>query len=254
MAVAHWEVHGFPKWKWIEGDFHGTRKVRVAWANAMSLILEIDASPSWPYTSTGPSSALAREVTCEPLPARITPDGGNSALATYEWALLTIRYSTVGPQISGSILVEEEYRPSSMGHLVKRSNLFWADGTPLDTEDAFSREVFTMDYIVRFHQLTAIPSWIYSRIGTVNAGDVTSYHLGKTFGAETLRFIPPHLTITSGFALLTRYNLTLTYQHNPFGWNTAWRNDGGVGGQGGYENVYLSDGTRALSYPLVSYA
>jgi len=140
MAVSYGEVHGYPKSRWVRGEFFGTRKLRCAWADRADLLEELDGD-TWPYadgpyadeSDGGNSYAIAREAFIEPLPAQLTADGN---MASYEYAIVTVKYSTVGPQLHSTNWIEENLDTTVITQRIDYRGLAWGDGTDLTSLEA----------------------------------------------------------------------------------------------------------------------
>lgn len=248
ITVNHYERHGWPRYRWREGQFEGERQLRVAWGDVDAFLQQLDTYPNnvWPYPG-GTDYALARAVGVRPLMARIT---NSASLASYEWAIVTVQYWSDGPQFYGGVMIEERISPAGKHVPVNWQGLSWTSnsGTALTSEDAFSKGIYTFDYVILFKQVLSVPAWVLSRFDCVNANNVASYRLGMTFAPETLLYKAPVISSSSGLGLLTKYDVVLTYGINPQGWNKQWR-----AATSSYDSVYITGGSQYLNHPAVTF-
>ena len=231
MAVTYRTLDGYPTGRWVRGDFFGTTKLTCAWGDAGTLLTEIDASPAWPYTAIGPSGAVAYDAEIEPFAVQ-TAEG--TATSNYNRALVTVKYTTRGPQWvanHGSII--ESYGYGVMSLPVAEGRLYWGNRIPLGTNEIEHPILYMQEYRIRWDQVvTPNPSyWAAvigsSLIGCTNSNTVTAFTSTRTFAAGTLRFVPPTITTTYGIGTTAKQRVTLGLHYKPTGWNYFWNTTGG---------------------------
>ncbi len=230
MAVDWQELSGWPRAKWNEGVFEGERKIHVKYLKLNSLLNSLDtgADLQWPYTNTGPSTALCRRVLIEPLGQERNPPtaGTPASLAEYIDYQVTAWYTTKGPRLLGGVLYLEQIVPSQFGFHANPEKLEWASGSVALT-DQDRVPIFVPACTVRrkWPKTLTISSWVINDMSKTNAAAWTSPLIGITFPAQSLLLGPP--TITSSFTLgkLTTYAVEVDYEYRPANWNYPWRTD-----------------------------
>ena len=244
MGVTYGEVHGYPKSRWVNGEFFGVRRVRCAWADRVSLMDELDGD-SWPYAD-GVSNAIAREAIINPLPAQLTADGNK---ASYEYAIVTIKYSTVGPQLNGSDWIEESVSPYVVTQRLDYEALEWTDGTALAYLESPGKILYGLQYMLKFYNVSVIPSSVLSRVGYVNSNSVNSYSLGMTFYPGRLLYGGALLTRRVSWGGSWNWDVTYYFKYHPHNWNYFWRTETNQ-----YETVKItSSGDTFQPYPTTMF-
>ena len=227
MAVSYGEVHGFPKSRWVNGEFFGTRKLRCAWADRADLLEELDGA-AWPYadgpyadeSDGGNSYAIAREATIEPLPAQLTADGN---MASYEYAIVTVKYSTVGPQLHSTNWIEENLDTTVITQRIDYRGLAWGDGTDLTSLEAPYKILHGLIYSIKYYNVTAVPAAVLTYVGYINSNQVTASSLGLNFAAGKLLYAGARLSHRSSWAGSWLWDVTYYFKYHPAGWNYFWR-------------------------------
>ena len=227
MTVAYAEMQGFPIGKWKGGYFDGRRQLKVAWLEAAALLNALE-NTSWPY-SDGPNSCTPSEATIRPFPG--CQQRGSGSLASYEYALVDVLYTTRGPRWINNQKVTEEINPFAKALPVRpEGKLFWNDGTAV-TNNVILREN-GLQYDITFNDLTSMPSAVTDYCGYANSNTVTSLTLGRSFAPETLLYVGPKVTAVYSWGHLPRYNVKYSFHYWPYGHNKVFRP--GVG----YEYIY----------------
>jgi len=245
MAVSYGEVHGYPKSRWVRGEFFGTRKLRCAWADRDDLLAELDGT-SWPYAD-GVDEAISREAAIEPLPAQLTADGN---MASYEYALVTVKYSTVGPQLHSLRWIDESLTPFAFAQRMDHELLAWADGTKLAYNEAPSRTTYGLNYMFKLYNQETVPANVYDNVGYVNANAVTAYTLNMTFPIGTLLYSSAHLSRRTSWAGSFLWDAAYYFKYHPWGWNTFPR-----AATNAYEAVQIAKtGATFLAYPTINFS
>jgi hypothetical protein len=249
---------GWPRSGWKNGQFEATRRLLCDWGDRFALLDWIDRYPNsiYPYAD-GPADALASQAAVEGMGEQgnetYTPtDGLRSpmALATYEKAVVTIKYTTEGPRYFGGTLISEWLLPDVESHPLNPALFRWTNNTGKVLDEG-ERPVFTrygLQYVIRFHRLLAVPAWVLGRVGTCNSNVVGGGLLGLTFAAQRLLYQPPTIKTSLTTGTLTTYEVTTHYKYHPAGWNKFWRQSTGQ-----YENIYLANGAQYIQYPPAVY-
>jgi len=251
-SVSFAEMHGYPVSKWESGEFDAERRVLVAWGDRVTFLEETDSYPNccYPY-GDGPSSALAYKAVVHPFSGM----DGSSGFATYEFALIQIFYSTRGPvwDTDLSVLMLEEMRQASQYGIVSKKNLKWAsDGAELGPNDEPRLDSPLYEYTISFSRLLALPAWVLTRPGIVNAGVVSGKQINLAFPAQTLRYTGCDISCVWSMARVARFNVTARYLVKLSGWNKFWRTDGGPNGTGGWESLKTTSGNDYIQYEPVA--
>lgn len=250
ISVTHSEVMGWPRSRWYLGVFEGVRKLKCAWDDRYTLLAEIDSYPDciWPYDD-GPNDAYAREATVEPLTnARQSGSGG---IADYEWAVVTVRYSSLGPRVYNNTLIEEWFEPTAEFLNVDYTRLKWDNattGTHLQPYEGFGKIHASFDYILKIYGTLVVPAWVFGQIGYTNANYVMAPTLGVVFDPQTLLYKPPivHRTVNRG--KLPTFDVTMRFGFHRWGWNKQWRVTNEA-----WEDVYKDGGGQYYNYPLTNF-
>lgn len=230
MAVSYTTLEPYPKGQWNNGDFYGETKLKCAWDAAGSLLTEIDDSPNWPSAyAFGPDSALAYDVQVEPLGQQIN---SNQSLTDYKHAILTVKYTTKGPQwVANHGAITEEFGAEAFTMPTDQWVLRWGDGFAVSPDKVPGPTLYIQTYRVTWHW-TTIPAPSYwaalvggSLVGCTNSNVVKAFNTNRTFAVGTLRFVPPTITTTYSLARVARTKVVLTLQYHPYGWNTFWRSE-----------------------------
>lgn len=228
--MAWQELSGWPRAKWNEGDFEGERKIHVPSSSLSTLLNSLDtgADLQWPYSATGPSSALCRRVLVEPLGQDRNPPtaGTPTSLAEYIDYQVTAWYTTKGPKLLGGILYIEQIVPSQFGFHANPLALEWAsDGVALTAQDRVPIMVPSCTVRRKWPKTVTISSWVISDMNKINSAAWSAPLIGVTFPAQKLLLGPP--TITSSFTLgkLTTFSVEVDYMYHPANWNHPWRTD-----------------------------
>lgn len=256
------EEAGWPKGVWSKGEFIGIRRLICDWDDRFALIEWLDRYPNsiYPYAD-GPFDAIARHVAIEGMgeqgnvtqyygdddPANRT---GSVVLATYPKARVTVKYSTEGPRYVGRTLTSEWLLPDTTTMPLNPAIFRWNNNTGkvLDEGERPVHIRYGFQYVIRFHKLWAVPTWVLGRMGTCNSNVVGGNLLGLTFAAERLLYQPP--TIRTGLTVgaVPTYDVTIHYKYHPAGWNKFWRQSTAT-----YEDIYLAGGAQYIQYPAVQY-
>ena len=223
FGISHYEMQGYPKSRWKDGHFYGTRKVRVAWYERDDFLEQLDTADNngWPYVDGPTAYALARHVTIEPLPAKITGTGTGSSQASYEWALITIEYTTKGPQSDGhGAWIEEWIKPFVRYMRIDQKGLTWAAGAAaVEPGDAPALVRYGLEYHRKYHRLPSVPWQATNWVGYVNSDALIAPTISQAFPAGTLLYAGADISTRVSMSKLQRYDVKYSFLYWPGGWN-----------------------------------
>jgi hypothetical protein len=256
MAVTQAEMHGWPRGKWTQGEFDGTRRIMCFWTDAAALLAELDTDPFWPDVAYpfGPKDALIRQAEVVPF-GKSTAEAG-STTASYQYAIVNCLYSTRGPKWDAinNMYVEEVLDPAFHSFAVDPTNLRWdSDNKQVMPNDAPIDHDVLYEYRVYFHNLTSLPAWVLSRPGLCNSNSFPTARLGIVFAPETLKYMGCTIHGRYSLAKLPRYDLVARFTHKWSEWNKFWRPDkvGNSGYAGTWEKIKTKAGDEYKQHPPV---
>lgn len=219
-----------------EDAFTSKCELLCPWDQRHALLSHIlDSLLEWPY---GPPDNLkyARTGSIVPYQGKTGADGvGN----TYQLAKITVDFKReFGEPLEGGdetrTFYYETLEPNAEMLKINPKDVdgnqkfFWSESM-LDTdkvtvEEAPTKLVAGLDYVVKFTRLASVPAAILTITSHVNHESVVSPSLGLTFPAETLMANAPVLsrTITSGVESAL-WDLEMRYSYRKEGWNKFWR-------------------------------
>lgn len=251
MAVAFEDVtlpgRNYPTRKvgWHEG-YEAVRLCKVAWANSQQFMFE-NLYKYWP-NAYGGGGAICIEASAEPFPESEVLDGGNGLVA-FEYALVTLRYTT-NITINGNTIGFERLRSAGKAWRPCEAGLFWDGGDPLQPNDVPHLSTPGLIYERGYIGVDHIPLGVFVCPNTCNAGPVTSWTLNVTFMPETLQFVDlaldRNISITGGQGWKIVYSFHWLPNFDPsgapLGHNGAWRPDGANGP--GFYRIYNAAGQQ----------
>jgi len=243
ISVTYYVVDGFPQSTWNSGEFVAVVKFWCAWDDRVTFIEEIGTYPDSQYGwGEGPSDALAREIEVRPWPK--SRQKGSGTTPDYDWALVTVKYTTRGPRYSGGVLADEWLQPFSMYQRLDHRQLQWSDAAPVLPGDAPRKTFYGLEYVRKVYGADSIPAAAYNMAGYVNNNNVVSLFLGKTFGAGTLLWRPPSVHVRWNTAGAAKMDITYHMVWNPFLWNKHVRAKTGA-----LDTIHDKNGTQVKLYP-----
>lgn len=263
FSVAFEELDGFPQVHWERGIFVGVRRLKVAWIYRLTLQIELAYQDNmyWPY-SGGLEGSIIYKVKIEPLgrqtnaPTTTPPD---DALASYDYAVLTLYYGNDGPRLYGNAqLITESLSGWDSGATLPYNNLRWGSGagTLLHPQEAPEIAQYSFVLTQTFHRVYGVPNWVKARMRRVNPAAYATYQVGLVFPAETMLYQPPRIVSTAMLWGPDTYDITVRYLIHPswadelpagqvaLGWNSFWRLE-----TARYESIYMAGGSRYIQYP-----
>jgi hypothetical protein len=247
------ELDGSPTEEWPEqGSLKATRVLKCAWTNRANLVLALKGGISagtlyvpadYPhFTNCKCTSATARPFNEGP-----SAFGGATNVAGYNFAAVTAQYGGSvagggGGSNSAGEPISESLEPAVEFMQLPAEGFFWGstNGTHLKDEEAPGKGFYSLNYVYKRGGMSTIPSSVFTLIGKVNSGSVTSYTLGQTFAAETLLYHPPLLDRVLNTDGTGSWAITMRFTYKPDGWNRFWRQ--GKSGGPGWDRIYNKDG------------
>lgn len=211
--------------------FEAHRTCKVAWADRWAFINE-HILTAWPYHNV---NAYCVEGTAKPFPDGKHSDGGDGLLS-FEYALVTLFYTTNIFKISDRVFGWERLRGASDSQplRIREETLFWGEpgGDPVESgESPCFMDFPGMTYERGYMGVNAIPATALTLLRCVNNAPLACQSLGVVFPAETLRYVDffaDRQIDTSGSD-----NWKLVYYHHfkpnidssgvARGWNWFWR-------------------------------
>lgn len=249
MIVQYAEMQGYPIGKWSGGDFDGYRRLKVAWDSIYNLLSSLE-NTAWPY-ATGPSACTPISATVKPFPGCRQHGSGNKA--SYDWAMVDMRYTTRGPTWKKSLgySVHETTSPfTQVKQIDPDGKLFWNnnDTNPLTTREGPIAQWHGMKFSLTFSGLRTAPSGAWDYLKYVNSNAVTSYTLGRTFAAGTLLYKGAVIGANYAWGRMPRYSVTYEFIYWPPGHNTIFRQE-----SAGFVPVYHAGGAAFELYPQTTF-
>lgn len=132
FSVDFSEMYRHPRSKWVRGEFRAIRRLICAWADRITLLAELNTEPGclYPYPDgpvdgSGMPVATAYEASVDPFEAKISNDAAleastGQAIASYESAVVTVRYSNRGPKYRNGLWVTEKTVPYTNANMALR--------------------------------------------------------------------------------------------------------------------------------------
>ena len=232
-----YELSGWPKEKMTVGDWTPERKIVVPWATRLTEADNIDQL-EYPYAPG--CGAFPYEIAIEPFGEQI---GASNPLATYQDALLTIRYTT---QHSVDGVIIEWIDSSEFNEPFAAINRYFSETEQIDARQkpGAVRSGCVFHHIRK--KVAMINPTVLSAAGLVNASTVYSTVLDISFSAETLRVRVPQIKRAWTVSGLTNY-----FVHQQF----VFKSNGGLGWNAGFDastgtyRYYRDDqGNRVYDY------
>jgi len=224
------ELQGYPQEHYGEnGHFYAERRVKCLWADRHDVLIAVGQNGGELYPYWKPSGALATGAAILPLPlAKMDKDTCKLEFpseASYNYAVVVIKYSTYQMVKLGGLLVTEELQPSQKLLNLDIQGLTWDDGGDEDAVqpgDSLTKLLPSFDYVVTYHNLDDIPAAAYIQVGKINSDPVTSHLLGLTFDVNTLLHTRP--TVRRKFEPGTPNKMFLSYRFafHPKTWQHFW--------------------------------
>jgi hypothetical protein len=227
------EAAGFPKYKSTPaGGVTVYRALHVLAADLGNWIIYFLENPIDPYTQCGNLWEYSVAPFDKEAIGQVTPPG----VASYQLLTLNLTYESQGMRFyPGYGVVKEEIKPKPLAEPVGvtrayasgQPSLKWSDGAPVYYGEHPHIEWSGEELAITFPFAPSAASPVAN--GTVNSAPWTSFVLGLTFDAGTLKYagqadeasvVIPAIGIATG---LIRYRKTHILEFRDHDWNTFWR-------------------------------
>jgi len=231
------------------------RTFKVAWDDRFAFIAQI-----WGQPDEFETGAYCYHCLIRPMPGKTKNESSDDGYCSYEFAIVEARYSS-----AAHTMVSESFEPSAEFITLDASDFRWgsAEGDKLKSEEAPGKLIVTLDYVMMWKNLSAIPTDALNLIGCVNSAIVNPSKVNPIlidldFEPQTLLYHPPIIQRVWDFIQgQAAYDLTYRFTYRPNrqggeakGWNWIWR-----AATGQYEQIYSRTTEQPVNiYPVVSFA
>lgn len=238
VTVDYVELDGSPKESIGENGFEATRELICPWDDRLTLAVQLSGDATAgagavTYTAAqryprNPAASVA-SVAIAPFGGKCLPEGGDTKVAKYDYALLTTRYSIVDfDSESGGdteAFVSESLEPTAEFITLPGGIYKWGNtsGPWLTDEESPGFLVRGCDWVYTRHKMPFIPPATLSLVGYVNNAAIFSFSLGLTFAKETLLYQPPTLRRQRTASGVGAWELTYRFSYRPGTWNKFFR-------------------------------
>jgi hypothetical protein len=215
-------------------SFTATVTLKTPWRKRLLLASDIVGNFSL-YPQAPESGARAISASIKPFDAAVDQASGYIGMASYEYALVTIKYQlkaetgdfiteSLEPAVEMMTLNHEGFRWSN-------KNRKWKKGddvpppTPILENEAPGRLCRMMEYKVTMMRMPSIPQAVVDYVDCVNDKTVTPKLLqGISFPAETLLYNPPTCSRKWNFSQWPYWEISYHFTYRASGWNKFWNN------------------------------
>lgn len=226
-----------------ETPTEGKVTLRCAWADRHDVVENIFVNNLiWPYWPE--SNWLPKTFSIKAAPNIRTVTGGPAEMNTYTHADIELTFGPPGGSTGNApgigspggesdieAIYYETYQPS--GEMLKlppmlpgkwqfRWGAIKSNSDPLTNEEAPTRLIIGLDYIIRWVGLETVPTAFFDAVDHVNSLDITT-SAGKTFAPETLLCQSPVIsrTVTTA-AAEPLWEVEARFSYRKDGWNKFW--------------------------------
>lgn len=250
MGVTYSRLFGYPIENLVNVFNFGSElvdKVKCNWEDREELAKEflgfvigtVVTAPARTQASNG-STLTVVNVTIDPM--GVDQDGAEN----YGKAILTITYRYVNIATELEEYATESIEPASEFVTVGNTNLQWADGVALEPIEAPSIIIRMVEWVYTIHNVSSVPSWIWTLPGRINDAIVTSSDFGS-FAKHTLLCGNPSLSRTITERGRSDWNLVARLTYREQTWNKFPRASKD-GAEITYEKLYDSSMTQKRVY------
>jgi hypothetical protein len=257
ISVDYEEMAGSPAESIGANGFEATRILRCAWADRITLARELggefDGTIDLPQVYPHDAGARVVEI---PSIAGHDDDAptaylGNTRIAAYQYALLTVKYGRGVPASGGGggspELTDETVEPLTEFVTLSPKGMTWGSlgGTPLENDEAPGMLLKSFNWVFTRMNVSDIPAAVDTLIGNVNNSTIESRSLGFTFSPETLLYTPPFLSRkVNADGVTSRWTIQFRFSRRPQGWNKFFRPETNA-----WDSIYKG-ATQVKPYPL----
>lgn len=229
----------------INGVMTASVTLRCTWANRHVLVQDVVGNKrQWPKGGFVLPLAHAAAIVPVITPGAVPQDGQE---IIYGDALVTINYSSIVTD-----LVSHSIEPTAEFITLDYRRFRWgaADGLPLAEEEAPGLLMRGLNLVVtEMEVFPPLPANYLTAPGSVNNAAVSSALLGLTFGAETLLFAPPSISMSRNTLGQVKTQVVKKFTFKPQGWNVYYRAI-----TNSWESIFIADGAEFKSFPPISFA
>lgn len=253
FSVSFDTMDTYPRGVWKWNHYFAVTRLKCAWTDANTLASELydGVNTTYPYNDSG---ATVVDVGIEPLKRSATGQATTtynaayslSSLTGYVTAVLTVKYSTLGPRWVNGKLVTETLRTFTDIHRLSHRGLVFGVGTdarPLHPNEAPFQLQPGMVYAITYHRLASFPLAVSTvEPGTVNQGAIVAPVMGVTFPPETLVYMGAQVHHATYIFGTSPYTVTYMFRYKcneNRGWNWCWNQE-----LGEFMKVKLPDGNQ----------
>lgn len=245
ISVDYEEMEQSPQESLGPNGFEATRTLRCAWSDRITLARELtgefDSGVDLPQVYPYDSSARVLEISQIRGHDDDAPTAylGNTRVAAYQYALLTVKYGRGVPATGGGGSVEltdETIEPNVEFVSLSPNGMTWGSsaGTPLEPDEAPGLLLKSFNWVFTRINVAEIPEALDTLIGYVNDDTIVSRSLGFTFAPETLLYTPPFLSRkVNADGITSRWTIQMRFSKKPQGWNKWFR-----GATNSWEAIY----------------
>jgi len=237
------ELDGWPVEDIIVGENYAPeRKVVVDWSDRYS---EVGRLGILEYQYAPGCYAYPKRFRIEPLGAQTNAAG--SETASYDKALITVRYTT-GTESDGNGILTEWIEDATEEIGLTSKGVYNASGEQYEPQ---TKHALTISGCVFHHvrnQAGLIPAGVLTSVGSVNSNVVYSSILGIWFAAETLRVAVPEIKRSWTTAGMINYSIHQKFYYRyggGYGWNGFFDSTTAT-----FQPAYNASGSRLRDFSL----
>jgi len=210
-----------------DGSFAATRILRVRWAFSQRLMDQLLGYTAGIYTTpaTYPATddVFVVSVTRAPEGERIDAYGPPNV---YDWAQLTVDYSTLNIQdVGGGVWAEESFAPAAEFLTRQRTDLAWdaAGQQPLGVDESPGFISRMLEWTIVQRNMSSVNADLNDYMGYVNSKEISSYATGRAFPAGTVLFNGAGQTQQYTEDGASAWTTAWVFMARPHSWNLFYR-------------------------------
>jgi len=172
-------------------------------------------------------------------------EGTDFYTASYDYALITVSYSTRGLEVSRGKFVTESIDPYEEAVRAPWQNLRWgsASGSQVEPNEAPILDVCGFVYTVTYHHVLSIPGGGRTLVGRCNGAAWMPDTIGVAFPAEYLLDKYPGVSRTIQLGSLRDWQYTVRLFYRSVPWNQKWS------AENGWSDIYVAGGSKVFFHP-----
>jgi hypothetical protein len=258
-SITNYEMDGFPIVEQTLDAYKAVRRVMMEWSDVDTFISELVATDGlYPYNPS--SGATVYRVKIEKLPGSTLTASGGTGMVVYDWAALTLWYSTDAPRYWSNLFYTEEVEPYREFHTVNpvaadgtTQILKWTSNSGDNVNEGLGVTLAGHIYVLTFYRASSIPANFFSANGYCNSSAVICYSLGMTYPAQTLLHADPYAKRHAILGGTNKWMLRYRWIYrgaNSATWNHKWRPESG----GSWDTVWRNGSTQVIFHPTVAFS